>query len=477
MLATASGLFLAAGVMRLAKWRLVHDAHSALVGSALLVMGGLCLPAGGFARLFLADNAGFAGPVARCVATYIAIGLVLRALHTIEISPRDRPHRLLPRTFLVVALVFVVMVGVMSALPDALTGQPLPRAILAALLAMGWFTIAGLAALHGAVRPWARRASPLYLGMGIAEMLRGLDLGAIGTWTFSGMLLCTCMALLAARSALKDLDEAVSVDEHERGTLAVALVQMRREADHLTIWREQLTHDAGNAMAGMRAAMAVLERYDGKVDPTATRQLRLAAIQELGHLEHLLTRSASRECEDFDVVSLVSQVGECARALGARVSVHTARSLGHGRPGDLAAVLKNLLVNAQTHAPGSRVDIRVETRASTVWIICTDDGPGLSESDAGRVFERGYRSPTSPGSGLGLYAARELMREQDGDLVLGASRSGASFILTLPAARTDAPTPPPVRVPAQRLTSPTPLDRLQHRPSAAGLDARTGWMS
>ena len=48
--------------------------------------------------------------------------------------------------------------------------------------------------------------------------------------------------------------------------------------------------------------------------------------------------------------------------MGARVSVQGLPVHAVGRPGDLAAVLKNLLVNAQTHAPGSQVRFRVGLR-------------------------------------------------------------------------------------------------------------------
>src|ERR1700759_4437285 len=43
-LGVACAFFLAGGVLRLGRWRLVGEPHSALAGAALLVMGGLCLP-------------------------------------------------------------------------------------------------------------------------------------------------------------------------------------------------------------------------------------------------------------------------------------------------------------------------------------------------------------------------------------------------------------------------------------------------
>ena len=452
VIAMASGLFVAAGVLRLAKWRLVRDSHSALVGTALVVMGGLCLPLGSFARMFVpGENGPVIATAIRCVAAFIAMRLVILALHAGDVAPRHRPERALPRLFVLVILALLTLLVVEDFLPDLAHGHVLPPAILAVLLSLGWLSVALRVALHSRTLPWARRAAPLLLGMALAEMLRGLDLGRLETWTLGGVLLCASMAALATRSALMDLDRAVRAEQHQLDEVSVALSRATSEADQLTVWREQLTHDARNAFAGVRAAMEILERYDGRVDPGTSAGLRLAAAQEIGHLEHLVTRSAGQARARFSVSDVVRDVGECARALGHDVSVRGHETHGIGMPGDLDAVLRHLLANVQIHAAGSKVDIRVTTSNGRAAILFSDDGPGLSAADARRAFDRGYRGPASPGSGLGLWGARELMRQRGGDLALVEDGPGATFLLTLPASA-EAPPALPVRVPAQRTT-------------------------
>ncbi len=432
VVAMASGLFLAAGVLRLAKWRLVRDAHSALVGTALVVMGGLCLPLGGLARLFVAEESTqVVGLAIRCVASYLAMALVLRALRIHRVA---RPKYLLLQVVATVALVFLLMLQGEHLVPESFTGNAVPPIILSAALAAAWFSIAVRVALSSRVLPWARRAAPLFLGMGIAELLRALDAGRVDSWTLSGVLVCASMAALATRSSLLDLDGAVRADQHQRSDLSIALSRAASEAGELVEWREQLAHDARNAVAGLRAAMEVMERYDGRIDAGTTERLRWAASQEIGHLEHLLFRTPTQPCEPFDVSRVVRDVARAARTMGEPVTAGGEHVHGLGRTEDLTAVLKGLLVNARTHAPGSQVHLRVLAAEGLITITCSDDGPGLRGTDPGRVFERGYRGPSSRGSGLGLYAARELMREQGGELELGPSRRGATFLLTLPAA-------------------------------------------
>ncbi len=449
-LAVASGLFVAAGVLRLARWDLTHDAHSALAGAALLVMGALCLPLGGFARLVTTAEGSLIGPAIRCVATFTAIALIVRALHATDASRHHNPARLLPRVFGVVGLVFLLLLVLQQVVPHLVTAHLMMTVLVTAALAVSWFGLAVHAAMHAGVFPWARRAAPLYLGMGLAETMRGLDLGLASVWTLAGVLLCATVALLAVRGALLDLDAAVRAERDHLSDLTAALDRASGEAGELTAWREQLTHDAQNACAGLRAAMEILERYDGRVDARVTERLRLSAIQEIGHIEHLLTRSSNQPCLPFDVTEVVRAVADAARTLGADVTVHGDRVRGTGRAADLAAVLKNILVNAQTHAPGSRVDIRVTTDRDSVTIACSDDGPGLHDRDTAHVFERGYRRSASPGSGLGLYAARELIREQGGDLRLGPARPGATFLITVPAVPARVGSRDVVRVPDQR---------------------------
>jgi signal transduction histidine kinase len=454
----ASGLFLAAGILRLVRWRLERDAHSALVGAALMVMGGLCLPLGGFSRLFVsAEESSVIGTAIRCVATFVAIRLLVRALRTSEEAGRHRPERLLPRLFVAVPLAFLLLLAAEDLLPGVVSSGIWPPVLLSATLSLAWFALAVRVALESRTLPWARRAAPLFVGMALAEMLRGFDLGRVDTWTLSAVLLCAVMAGLATRSALLDLDGAVRADQHQRTDLSAALHLVTGKAHELTLWREQLTHDARNACAGLRAAMDILQRYGGEVEPEATESLRLAAVREIGHLEHLLLRPTTLPCERFEVSDVVRQVGDTARILGARVAVTAAQATGVGRPGDLAGVLRQLLANVQVHAAGSNVHIGVTSGESAVTITWSDDGPGLRDADADRVFERGYRGQASPGSGLGLYAARELMRNQGGDLVLGEPRPGATFLITLPVARDEVPGVPPVRIPMQPLTSPAPV--------------------
>jgi signal transduction histidine kinase len=104
----------------------------------------------------------------------------------------------------------------------------------------------------------------------------------------------------------------------------------------------------------------------------------------------------------------------------------------------LDQVLWALLDNAVKYGNRSpvRVDLVAEEEPRRLRLTILDSGPGVPESDRGRLFGRFVRGSETAdeGSGLGLYVSRELCRAMDGDLVLEPSvpGAGAAFSIFLP---------------------------------------------
>lgn len=109
-------------------------------------------------------------------------------------------------------------------------------------------------------------------------------------------------------------------------------------------------------------------------------------------------------------------------------------------------VLRNLLTNASKYAPpASRITVSVRRgKPGFLQIAVLDQGPGISEADQLRLFQRFVRlSSRGDGSeqstGLGLAAAMQEARWMGGELWYeDASDGGAAFIFELPLAPADA---------------------------------------
>lgn len=134
-----------------------------------------------------------------------------------------------------------------------------------------------------------------------------------------------------------------------------------------------------------------------------------------------------------------------ARSIVLELSGEGEKVIAAGEFRRVLQILINLIGNAIAYSPeGSTVSISVSpVYAGMVSVSVADEGPGVSEEQAARIFDKFERlgrdsnGGTDTGSGLGLYISRKLARAMDGELTLAANVSdsiGAEFTLNLPVA-------------------------------------------
>ena len=107
----------------------------------------------------------------------------------------------------------------------------------------------------------------------------------------------------------------------------------------------------------------------------------------------------------------------------------------------LLTIVTNLMDNAVKYSPdGGQVEVRLSTRAGTAQITVRDHGLGIAPTDLAKLFTRFGRIVTPgnshiPGTGLGLYFARELARMHGGDITVESEEgAGSTFTVYLPMA-------------------------------------------
>ena len=102
--------------------------------------------------------------------------------------------------------------------------------------------------------------------------------------------------------------------------------------------------------------------------------------------------------------------------------------------------IANLLANARTHTPaGTKIVVDILQDELETRISVSDTGPGLSESDQERAFERFFRADPSrvrvsgEGSGLGLAIVDAVMKAHGGSVeVKSKLGEGATFTIIFP---------------------------------------------
>jgi signal transduction histidine kinase len=179
-------------------------------------------------------------------------------------------------------------------------------------------------------------------------------------------------------------------------------------------------------------------------DIAAAGKHLLAVVEDLTDLEAVEASDFSTASDRIDLADVARQaagiLGVRAREKGILIDPPRA---GESLPAiaefrRVLQVLINLITNAIRYSPAdSQVWVRLEEEDARARVIVADQGPGLSESEQIRVFEKFERLGRSGdgGSGLGLYISRRLARAMGGDLTVeSAPGQGARFILEVPKA-------------------------------------------
>jgi two-component system sensor histidine kinase KdpD len=116
----------------------------------------------------------------------------------------------------------------------------------------------------------------------------------------------------------------------------------------------------------------------------------------------------------------------------------------------LPQVVHNLIENALRYTPtGTPISIGAWTTDGQVVVKVADEGPGLADDEAAKVFQRFYRgrasksasaavntTPASTGMGLGLTICEGIIRAHDGRIWAEPNRPrpphGVAFMFSLP---------------------------------------------
>jgi two-component system, OmpR family, sensor kinase len=151
------------------------------------------------------------------------------------------------------------------------------------------------------------------------------------------------------------------------------------------------------------------------------------------------------ESRRVDLLALASDAVHDAQAIDPKRTITMEVLDGPGTPevlGDeprIRQVLSNLVANALQHTPASAdVTVRVGTDGDDAVLEVADKGPGMSQQDASRVFERFYRTDSSRarasgGIGLGLSIVDSLVRAHGGLVTVTTTPGeGCCFRVTLP---------------------------------------------
>jgi two-component system sensor histidine kinase ChvG len=247
----------------------------------------------------------------------------------------------------------------------------------------------------------------------------------------------------------------------EIGELANSLSAMTHalydRIDAIESFAADVAHELKNPITSLKSAIDMLERTKQPEDRD-----RLAALitHDLQRIDRLITdiSDASRldaelsrgHSHPIDIVRLLDTIvaiyQDSGLPRGVRIEFarESSRSaIVHGIDERLGQVFRNLIDNAISFSPDDgTVKVAAVTAGTIVRATVEDDGPGISDDDLERIFDRFYtQRPAEHGfgknSGLGLAIARQIVgshggriwaeNKRDGD----GNRKGARFVIEL----------------------------------------------
>ena len=208
--------------------------------------------------------------------------------------------------------------------------------------------------------------------------------------------------------------------------------------------RTPITAIRGFAELHRQGAVTGEEKTKELIGRIENESKRMGSLVEDLLLLARLDQSREMKAEPVNLSKLVSDAVESARAAGPNHLVNFNKSddeiYALGDNDRIHQVVANLLANARTHTPvGTKIDVSVTQSEDGVRIRIADNGPGLSEKDQTRIFERFYRADASrvrtdgEGTGLGLSIVDAVMRAHAGQVSVESELGkGAAFTLFFP---------------------------------------------
>lgn len=220
---------------------------------------------------------------------------------------------------------------------------------------------------------------------------------------------------------------------HEIRQAIVAFNTMQAQIQHFIAERTHMlasiSHDLRAPLTRMRLRSEFMEDLD--------HQRKL--IRDVEEMQSMINAALAFFREDthrepstaFDLSELLQTIIDDYRDQQIEVDFSGPAHLVYdGRPLGIKRVIVNLLENAVKYAQQPRIALRADEYS--ICIEVSDTGPGIPEGALEQVFDPFFRLEASRnrdtgGVGLGLSAARAIVREQGGELTL-SNRHGAGLL-------------------------------------------------
>ncbi len=214
-----------------------------------------------------------------------------------------------------------------------------------------------------------------------------------------------------------------------------------------------VSHELKTPLTSVRMALhLLLEETIGGLNPKQTELLvaaredserLLTMINDLLDLARLESGESKMQIEQKSPARLVQEAVNDSKDFAETHGVKLATDIDESLPEvgveerQIAHVFSNFISNAAKHSPrGEQIVVQAKKHEGGVRFAVIDKGPGISQQNQQRVFDKFFRvagGDRNGGAGLGLSIAREIVHAHHGSVgVKSMPGEGSEFFFILP---------------------------------------------
>lgn len=231
------------------------------------------------------------------------------------------------------------------------------------------------------------------------------------------------------QKALKTRDDFFSICSHE---LKTPLTTLKMQIQLVNRLREK---------KGIEVAYAPenIEKFINHADRSVDRIIHL--VNDMLDISRMQTGRLSLSLEKVELDGLVYDVIERLKPFcdlagcELRSDIHS-EATGLWDKFRIEQVITNLITNGAKYASENPIEVHVAKINGKAMIKVKDYGPGISQEDQKRIFERFERATstdTISGLGLGLFISREIIELHQGSISVESTLGkGSTFTVVLP---------------------------------------------
>jgi two-component system phosphate regulon sensor histidine kinase PhoR len=231
----------------------------------------------------------------------------------------------------------------------------------------------------------------------------------------------TCIDIDDQKKQLEKKDEFIGVASHE---LKTPLTSLKGYLQLMGI-QENLPIPVKSYISKANISLTKLQRLvDELLDVSRIKAGKLEFSKHIFNLTELVSQCVENSSIMYPLYTIKKEFEENIMVMGNEERIEQ--------------VFMNLINNAVKYSPENRnIVVGTETDGISAIVSVTDFGVGMSEQEQKFVFERFYRvngsSFLTPGLGMGLYIASEIIKEHQGEIkVKSKLNKGSVFSFSLP---------------------------------------------